>query len=329
MPFTIAMFEPSHAHIGERLAALGLDAEVVVADADGQFAIDGRKAPPAEAEIDYFWFSSHLNASGLLKTALETVLACKSVGVLQTFNAGLDNPNYGKISRKGVRILNSSAQGVAISEYVMAQTLAVLQPIEEQRRMQADKTWKVTRFREISRTHWLIVGFGPIGEGVAKRAKAFGAEVSVVRRSPAPSEHADRVGVLADARAYAAEADVIVLACPLNDATRGFADAAFFAATKPGAILVNIARGGVIDDTALTQALDAGQLETAILDVFHTEPLPEGDPLWTHPKIRLTPHTSFAGDGVQARWDALFLDNVQRFARGEPLGQEVAPADIP
>ena len=97
---------------------------------------------------------------------------------------------------------------------------------------------------------------------------------------------------------------------------------------KPGAILVNIARGGVVDDDALLAALDAGQVETAILDVFNTEPLPEDHAFWRHPNIRLTPHTSFFGDGVEGRWDRLFLDNIARYAAGETLIREVDPADI-
>jgi len=120
----------------------------------------------------------------------------------------------------------------------------------------------------------------------------------------------------------------VVLACSLNDQTRGLVDSAFLAAAKPGAILVNVARGGVIDDSALIAALDRGQVATAILDVFHTEPLPVDDPLWAHPGVRLTPHTSFAGDGVQGRWDALFIDNIGRFARGEPLARVVDPTEL-
>lgn len=328
MPFTLAMFEESYAHIRGRLDPLGLDFRLALVDGEGQFKIDGVVVQAGDLDVDYFWFNNYLSQSGRLGDAFKAVLACKSVKVLQTFNAGLDNPKYGEISRKGVRILNSSAQGVAISEYVLGQTLAVLQPIEKQRAMQTEKTWAVTRFREISRTHWLIVGFGPIGAGVAKRAKAFGAEISAVRRSPAPDENVDRMGVLADAKRFAADADVIVLACPLNSDTRGLVNADFLAGVKPGAILVNIARGGVIDDAAMIAALDAGTLETAVLDVFHTEPLPETDPLWTHPKVRITPHTSFAGDGVQGRWDDLFVDGIQRFAKGDPLPREVNPGDI-
>ena len=183
-------------------------------------------------------------------------------------------------------------------------------------------------FREISRTNWLIVGYGPIGQEVARRAKAFGATTTVVRRSPATGELVDRAGTLADLPKFLPDADVVVLACPLNTATRGMAGADFFAAMKPDAVLVNIARGALIDDAAMMAALDAGKFDTAVLDVFHTEPLPADDPLWAHPKIRITSHTSFSGSGVRQRWDDLFVDNLPRFARGEPMRNVVNPDDI-
>lgn len=328
MSFTIAMYDKSFEHIGERLGAMGLDISVITFDQSGQFQIDGKPTPPSDVAVDYIWLSSHINADGAQKTAFDLALACESVGVLQTFNAGLDNPVYKQLSDRGTRICNSSAQGVAIAEYVMAQVMSVTHPIEEQRALQARREWKITPFREISRTHWLIVGYGPIGQEISKRVKAFGAATTVVRRSPMTSELVDKAGTMADLPALLPEADVIVLACPLTEATRGFAGADFFEALKKDAILVNIARGGLIDDGAMMAALDEGRLATAILDVFHQEPLPETDPLWSHPKVRLTPHTSFAGDGGQARWDQLFLDNIARFVKGEALGQEVDPADI-
>ena len=94
------------------------------------------------------------------------------------------------------------------------------------------------------------------------------------------------------------------------------------------AILVNVARGGLIDDAALIAALDNGRLSTAVLDVFHQEPLPQDDPLWSHPKVRVTSHTSFAGSGVRARWDQLFLETIARYVQGQPLAQEVDPSDL-
>lgn len=327
MSITVAMHEKSLAHIGQRLDALGLDLSVVTFDSGGMFSIGARSVPAAEVSADYMWLSSHASADGQ-QTVFDTVLACKSVDVLQTYNAGLDHPFYKQASDKGMRLCNSSAQGIAIAEYTLAQVLSVLHPVATQRDQQASRTWQRTPFREISKTRWLIVGYGPIGREIAKRVKAFEAEVSVVRRSPSSDANVDRFGTPSDLLSMLPDADVIVLACPLNDTTRGMADAAFFAAAKQGAILVNIARGGLIDEPALISALDADRLETAILDVFGTEPLPADDPMWSHPKIRLTPHTSFNGNGVQDRWDALFLDNIARYVRGESLINLVDPADL-
>ncbi len=324
----VAMYEGSHAHIGEALDALNLDIDVVTFDKEGMFTIDGRKVPPEEMDVDYLWLSNHINFDRCAKAAFDAALRCRSLGVLQTFNAGLDDPIYKKLSDKGVTLCNSSAQGVAIAEYTLAQVMSVLHPIELQRRQQAEKVWKITPFREISRTHWLIVGFGPIGEALATRVKAFGAKTSVIRRSPKTGPLVDRAGTLKDWPTLLPEAEIIVFACSLNAETRGFADETFFQGVKPGAILVNVARGALIDDEAMIRALDDGRLETAILDVFHEEPLPKDNPLWTHPKVRLTPHTSFGGDGGRARWDALFLDNIQRFAKGAPLERVVDPADL-
>ena len=328
MTVTVAMFEDSLTHIRERLYALNLDIDIWTIDKDGNFLIAGTNVPPEEVSVDYVWLSQHLNPAGARETVFDALLRTKSVDTLQTFNAGLDDPFYENIAGKGVRICNSSAQGVAISEYVLGQVMAVLQPIQDQRRMQAECKWAVTRFREISKTQWLIIGFGPIGQEVAKRVKAFGAEVSVIRRTRKAHNNIDRAGTTADLPAFLPHADVIVIACPLNAATRNSVNADFFGHVRDGAIFVNIARGPIVDDAALIDALDSGRVGTAILDVFHTEPLPTNDPLWVHPNVRMTPHTSFAGDGVQDRWDELFLDNLPRYVNGEELLNVFDPANL-
>lgn len=328
MSVSVGIYAKSYDAIKPRLDALNLDIKVMPFNADGKFLVDGAEVAPSDVDLDYLWLSQELSSEGTLKMAFQLALDCRSINVLQTFNAGLDNPAYKQIAAKGVRLCNSSAQAIAISEYVLAQVLAIFQPLAQQRDLQANKQWQVTRFREIARTNWLIVGFGPIGRATAERAKAFGAHISVIRRSPETGPTVDRAGTMADLPAILPDIDVIVLACPLNDATRGFADKSFFDAVKPGAVLVNIARGGLIDDAALIAALDADRLAAATLDVFHTEPLPTDDPLWSHPKVYMTSHTSFAGSGVSGRWQELFLDNLPRFVRGEPLVNEVDPADL-
>ncbi|MGD9805140.1 MAG: D-2-hydroxyacid dehydrogenase [Hyphomicrobiaceae bacterium] len=329
MPVTLLMYDKALARIGERLRALNLDLDIATFDKTGHVTMGGKSLPPQEVSVDYVWLSSDMNIDRFQDGGFALSLALRSAKVLQTFNAGLDHPFYKQLAAKGTRISNSSAQAVAISEYVFGQLLAVFQPIEEQRRLQASHTWKITPYREIAGTTWLIVGYGPIGQEIAKRVKAFGARTIVVRRSPATSELVDQAGTLADLPKLAPEADVVVLACPLNIETRGFADKEFFASLKPGATLVNIARGALIDDAAMIVSLDEGRLATAILDVFHEEPMPEDNPLWSHPKVRLTSHTSFAGSGVRGRWDELFLENIGRYARGEPLLNEFNPRDFP
>ena len=144
----------------------------------------------------------------------------------------------------------------------------------------------------------------------------------------ARADNVDRAGTMADLPAYLPHVDIIVIACPLNAETRGSVNAEFFDRVRHGAILVNIARGPIVDDAALIDALDAGRIGTAILDVFHTEPLPTDDPLWAHHNIRITPHTSFAGDGVQDRWDKLFLENLLRYVNGEELFNVFNTADL-
>lgn len=323
----LALHQGSLNAIRDRLEALDLDLEIATFSDASSYSLNGKEIAAAEMEVDYLWLRTDINADGR-DTVFGNVLKTKRVGVLQTFNAGLDHPFYADMSAKGTRICNSSAQGVAIAEFVFGQVLSVLQPIAEQRQMQADRDWRMTPYREVSQTHWLVLGHGPIGQALTKRLKAFEAEVSVIRRTAVPTEHADRVGAASDLQSFLPDADIVVLACPLNPHTRGLVDVAFFRAMKPGAILVNIARGPLIDDGALIKGLDAGTPSLAILDVFHTEPLPDDDPLWSHPKVRLTPHTSFAGNGSQGRWDQLFLDNIARFVADEPLGQEVDPALI-
>jgi len=328
MAVSVSLYARSHHRLKDRLDALGLDLEVLPFHLDGRVDRRGTLVDPGTVDLDYLWLSPELSLEGGLSKAFEVALRCRSIKVLQTFNAGLDAPAYRQIAAKGVRICNSSAQSIGISEYVMAQVLGLFQPLAEQRELQAGRKWQRTPFREIAGTNWLILGFGPIGRAIAQRAKAFAAHVSVVRRSPQTGPTVDRAGTLADLPAFLPFADVVVLACPLNDATRRLANDAFFDAIKPGALLVNIARGGLIDDAALLKALDAGRLAAAVLDVFHTEPLPAEDPLWAHPKIRLTSHTSFSGSGVRGRWDQLFLDNLPRFVRGEVLLNEVDPRDL-
>jgi phosphoglycerate dehydrogenase-like enzyme len=166
-----------------------------------------------------------------------------------------------------------------------------------------------------------IVGLGAIGQAVARRALALGARVVAVRRGTT-GVTPDGVELLDSVAAVVSEADHIVVAVPATSETRHLFDRTMLAKVKPGAHLVNVARGSIVDQTALIEALDAGALAFATLDVTDPEPLPEGHPLYVHPQVRITPHISSNYQAVRHRlFDKLSAD-LARFARGE------APSDI-
>jgi phosphoglycerate dehydrogenase-like enzyme len=179
------------------------------------------------------------------------------------------------------------------------------------------------------RTNWLIVGLGAIGGEIARRAKAFDAYVVGVRRRPTGGEAVDELIQPRDVIDALPRADVVVLAAPANDETTRLVNARFLAAMKPGSILVNVARGELVDEAALLAALDTGVPDVAVLDVFATEPLPAESPFWTHPRVVMTPHSSGGGTGRLERAVDVFADNLVRWQRGVDLRHEFTLADLP
>jgi phosphoglycerate dehydrogenase-like enzyme len=162
---------------------------------------------------------------------------------------------------------------------------------------------------------------GTLGQAIAVRAKAFGMRVIGMRRNPergAP-EGVDQVIARADLDRMLEASDVIVLAAPWTPGTNQILDAAAIAKMKPGAVVINAARGQLLDESALASALTEGTLGGAVLDVFTTEPLPPDSPFWSMPNVIITPHTSgFRTDHFDAVID-LFSENLRRFERGEAL----------
>ena len=178
-----------------------------------------------------------------------------------------------------------------------------------------------------------LAGYGSIGQAVAVRARAFGMRIVTLHRAgqgrgrgQSFERMAEDVEFVADMAALAAHSDHLVLALPLTAATRHIVDAAMLAQAKPGLHLVNVARGGLVDHPALLAALDSGQLGFASLDVTEPEPLPEGHPFYTHPKVRLTPHMSWSGGNGQALLIRKILDNLDAYADGRALHDVVDPA---
>ena len=167
-----------------------------------------------------------------------------------------------------------------------------------------------------------VVGYGDIGREVARRAHALGMRVVALRRRPelsAGDPLADEL--LGEDRLLElmARADDVVVATPLTPRTRGLVGRDAIAALKPTAVLVNVGRGPVVDEQALVEALAAGRIRGAALDVFETEPLPAGHPLWTLPNVLLSPHCADHVPGWVEAATRAFLDELERYRRGEPL----------
>jgi phosphoglycerate dehydrogenase-like enzyme len=324
----ILMSEAAHARVSDRLDDLGESLDIVTMDPNGDLRRVGEPLDDAGVDPEVFWMSLDLYRSGQLPVFLGHVLRGNRGRWLQTFVAGLDNPVFARIMGKGLRLTKSSAQAPAIAEYVMCQALSLLHPIAEFQRAQSAHAWKSVSFREIASTRWLMVGFGAIGTQIARRLRPFGASLTIVRRSVAPDALVADVRPMSDLPGLLPGADVVVLACALNGETRGLAGPAFFEAMKPGALLINIGRGALVDEAALRTGLERDQPAMAVLDVFETEPLADDAWVWDHPKVRVTAHCSGAGDGVLGRGDLLFLENLRRYRSGEPLLNEADLGEI-
>ncbi len=321
----ILMSEAARQRIEGRIDASGLD--IVTIAPDGAFARDGQALDAASVHPAIFWMSLDLYKSGQLPDFFRHILRAPNVKWVQIFAAGLDHPAFRQIMAKGLRLTKSSAQSPAIADYVLCHALSLLHPLAERQRLQAAHSWSDLPFREIGSTRWLMLGFGTIGVEIAKRLQPFGAHLTVVRRNTAPEPLAADVRPSADLLTLLPDADVVVLACPLNPETKGIAGTEFFAAMKPGSLFINIGRGGLVDEAALRAGLDRNQPAQAVLDVFETEPLPADSWFWDHPKVSASAHTAGTGDGVLARGDDLFLENLRRYRNGEPLLHEAHPSE--
>jgi phosphoglycerate dehydrogenase-like enzyme len=324
----ILMTKTAHGRVGERLANVAPDAEVVMLTGPDAYELAGEPITSEAIDPEVAWISLDSYPAGLIAPLFGRIMKAEAPRWVQVFSAGIDNPMFRTIMGKGVRISKSSAQAIPIAEYVVGHALSLQLPVEAQAALQREHVWKSTPYRELARTRWVLVGYGSIGREIAKRIQPFGVDLTVVRHSPGAADLAVRTLALKDLPGVLPDADVIVLACALNDETRGMCDAAFFAAMKPGAILINIGRGGLVDEDALRAGLDRDQPAHAVLDVFATEPLPADSWFWDHPKVRVSAHTSNSGDGNLGRGDELFLENLRRYLAKEPLLNEADPREV-
>jgi phosphoglycerate dehydrogenase-like enzyme len=217
------------------------------------------------------------------------------------------------------------ASGPAIADHAFAMLLALTRDLPVHLAGRAQGAWNhdgsgvLTPIVLQDRT-MLVVGLGGIGSEIARRAHGFGMHVIATRRGDdRADDYVEHVGKPSELAQLLPRADVVAIAVPLTAETEHLFDTAAFAAMKPKSILINIARGKIVDTKALTSALESGHLAGACLDVTDPEPLPKDHPLWRMPNVVITPHVAAAGELTDARAWSLFRENLRRFDAGEPL----------
>jgi len=220
-------------------------------------------------------------------------------------------------------VTNSSGIGArTISEFVLGRLLSVWKSFRTLDEHQQAHRWAPLYGRTFAGSTLGIVGLGAIGIAVAERARAFGVKIAAIRRSWKPgltSPHADELFPPERLHEMLGRCDAVVVCAPHSPETERLIDAAALAAMRPGAVLVNVARGALVDAAALADAMRRGHLGAAVLDVFDEEPLPASSPLWDLPNTYMSSHCSTSIDRYVDDLFELFQENVRRYAAGEPL----------
>jgi phosphoglycerate dehydrogenase-like enzyme len=245
---------------------------------------------------------------------------------VQAFGAGVEHLLP---ALRGSDVWLTTAAGVAapgISEFVMARLLEVWKDLREIERLQSERTWRQHTGRLVAGKVMGILGLGAIGTEIARRAKAFDMEIVAITRTVTgrvKPAFVDRLHPTADLLRVLPGLDAFVVTAPATSETNRMIGARELAALPPGAIFCNVSRGGLVDETALKEALVTGRLGAAVLDVTQQEPLASDDPLWSAPRLFLSPHSSASMDRYWESLVDLFVDNLTHYRRGTPLRNRV------
>jgi D-2-hydroxyacid dehydrogenase (NADP+) len=242
--------------------------------------------------------------------------------------AGYDEFDTAAYEAAGVPLTNSTGiHGATVSELAVGFMLSFARRLHVYRDHQRDREWYAPDYDRpftVANERLCVVGLGTIGRGIAERGAALGMEVVGVRRSGEAVPGVDEV-YSPDALATAvADARFVALAVPHTPETEGLFDAAAFERMRDDAYLINVGRGPVVDEAALVSALEAGEIAGAGLDVFETEPLPSGSPLWDFEEVMVSPHKGSATNRYHLDIADLVAENVRRFGAGEDLRNRVA-----
>jgi phosphoglycerate dehydrogenase-like enzyme len=226
----------------------------------------------------------------------------------------------------GVIVTNAAGlRAFAVAEHAFALMLGLVRRFPDVDAAKRAKSWRreeiTPHLENLSGKHMVLIGLGAIGQEIARKAKAFDMTVTGISRTTDAIPHVDLIRPRGELQAAAAEADIVVVAAISNAETEKIVSRAVIGAMKPGAYVINIARGAMIDEPALIAALQAGKIAGAGLDVAMTEPLPADHPFWTLPNVLISPHIAGAGGqgDTHAGFTKIFTDNLRRWVEKKPL----------
>ncbi|MDB9520835.1 D-2-hydroxyacid dehydrogenase [Dolichospermum circinale CS-1225] len=283
---------------------------VVRVDSEGN--IDG---DATDAEIYFSWFYLQQN------TLHRVLYAAPLLRWHHAPNAGVNHiltPKY--LERDLILTNGAGVHGIPIAEFVITYLLAYSKRLPSLYKLQNQHNWqRGLPIQELFDKTLLIIGAGGIGQEIAVRAKAFGMRIFGSCRHPEPLPNFDKVVGANKWKELLPEADFVVISTPLTAETKGMIDVETLGLFRTDSYLINIARGAIVDESALATALQEGWIAGVALDTVFTEPLPAQSPLWTLPNVFITPHCSGNSPRVKERTLALFLDNFNRYCQGKSL----------
>ncbi|MFC6755907.1 MULTISPECIES: D-2-hydroxyacid dehydrogenase [Haloarcula] len=237
----------------------------------------------------------------------------ESLRLFASTYAGYDHLPLGALADRGVALTTASGvHGPNIAEYVIGSWLSMARGFLRARRQQREGVWQAFQASDFAGSRVCVVGMGAIGEAVVDRLDGFDVETVAVRHSPEKSAGTDEVYGYDEIHEAVADTRYVALACPLTDETRGLVDRTLLRTMHPDSVLVNIARGPVVDTEALVEALQRNHIGGAVLDVTDPEPLPGDHPLWDFENVLLTPHNAGHTPEYYERLADIVAENVRR-----------------
>ncbi len=246
---------------------------------------------------------------------------------IHSIQAGYDRFPLDELENRGIVLTNSTGiHGESVGETVVGYMLAVARRLHQYARQQERREWGRPDWHvpfTLAGESVCVVGLGTLGKGIVQRAEAMGMDVTGVRRSGDPVEGVERVYAAEELHEAISEATFVALATPLNEETRGLIGETELARKEEESYLINVSRGGVVEQDALVDAHETGEIRGAALDVFEEEPLPEGSALWDFEEVIVTPHAAAYTRGYYEGVAALVRENVDRIESDDSFENRV------